>query len=48
MSVYVWDDDDDKMDVEFYWKNGSLIYIYENDEKIFTLIQKIKMVIFAT
>ena len=30
MSVYVFDEDDDTMDVEFHWENGSLIYIYEN------------------
>ena len=30
MSVYVFDEDDDKMDVQFHWKDGSLITIYEN------------------
>jgi len=30
MSVYVFDEDDDHMDVDFHWKNGSLITTYEN------------------
>lgn len=30
MSVYVFDEDDDKMDIDFYWKNGSLIHTYQN------------------
>jgi len=30
ISVYVYDDDDDIMDVDFYWKNGTLIHTVEN------------------
>jgi len=30
MSVYVYDEDDDIMDVQFHWKNGELIHTYEN------------------
>jgi hypothetical protein len=30
MSVYVFDEDDDTMNIDFYWKNGSLIHTYQN------------------